>query len=60
MKTQVNSLKSSSFPKIISPKLFSNSFNSVTQEFLTTFEYRIHWNVNIGEKKVNSLRKNKC
>ena len=34
MKTQVNSLKSSSFPKIISPKLFSNSWGNLYVQFL--------------------------
>ena len=34
MKTQVNSLKSSSFPKIISPKLFGNSWDNSYVKFL--------------------------
>ena len=34
MKTQVNSLKSSSFPKIISPKLFGNSWGNLYVQFL--------------------------
>ena len=34
MKTQVNSLKSSSFSKIISPKLFGNSWGNLYVQFL--------------------------
>ena len=34
MKIQVNSLKSSSFPKIISPKLFGNSWGNLYVQFL--------------------------
>ena len=34
MKTQVNSLKSSSFPKMISSKLFGNSWDNLYVQFL--------------------------
>ena len=39
MKTQVNSLKSSSFPKIISPKLFGNSWGNLYVQFLVIISF---------------------
>ena len=62
MKTQVNSLKSSSFHKIVSPKLFSNSWgNLYIQFFVLRFHYSMAMiesvNINFERRDLNSPQK---
>ena len=61
MKTHANSLKRSLFPKIISPKLFGNSWGNLlfyvtTTQWLQLKQEAVWVNINFERRDLNSLR----